>query len=140
MNRFGASVEVKARVSVGIFGCEASLEVTTGFSYDQTIETEVTETFKETLAGPAEYWTYQSCLYYCLRYEGQSNKSGVRYHYIGLEIQAHVYRDTPTVVNVAIEPYSRDDFENYLWRQSSLLGISFPPGEPGFRFDPPITS
>ncbi|WP_143097042.1 hypothetical protein [Myxococcus fulvus] len=62
--QFTASTEVKVGVSAGIFGCETSLEVTTGFSYSETINEETTETWKKTLTGPQDYWTFQPVLLY----------------------------------------------------------------------------
>jgi len=64
--KFTASLEIKAGVSAGIFGCEASLEVTTGFSYEQEIKTEVTETWKETLEA-GSYCVYQNCILYAVK-------------------------------------------------------------------------
>ncbi|KAG0343216.1 hypothetical protein BG005_002536 [Podila minutissima] len=58
-SRFTASVEVKAGVKGGIFGCEASLEVTTGFSYGEEITEEKEETWKTTVS-PGKYVVYQT--------------------------------------------------------------------------------
>ncbi|KAM9998411.1 hypothetical protein ACTFIY_008070 [Dictyostelium cf. discoideum] len=48
-SRFDVSVEIKRNVSIGFKGCEASLEVTTGFDYGETVTSETTETWKQTL-------------------------------------------------------------------------------------------
>ncbi|KAM9998410.1 hypothetical protein ACTFIY_008068 [Dictyostelium cf. discoideum] len=48
-SRFNTSVELKASVSVGFKGCEASLEVKTGFEYEETVTSETTQTWKQTL-------------------------------------------------------------------------------------------
>ncbi|KAG0051301.1 hypothetical protein BGZ89_003597 [Linnemannia elongata] len=65
-SRFTASVEVKAGVKGGIFGCEASLEVTTGFSYGEEI-TETTEETWKTTAFPGRYVVYQTVVLYAYR-------------------------------------------------------------------------
>ncbi|KAI9240051.1 MAG: hypothetical protein BYD32DRAFT_409431 [Podila humilis] len=65
-SRFTASVEVKASASAGIFGCEASLEVTTGFSYGEEITEEKEETWKTTVA-PGKYVVYQTIVLYAYR-------------------------------------------------------------------------
>lgn len=65
-NKFATSVQVKASASAGIFGAEVSMEVTTGFSYEQTISTEQEETWTTTVA-PGKYVNYQSVLLYAYR-------------------------------------------------------------------------
>ncbi|KAN0008588.1 hypothetical protein ACTFIU_009312 [Dictyostelium citrinum] len=61
--RFNASIQVRSGVSLGIFGCEASLEVTTDFQYEHTINEEVTQTWKQTLSE-GTYLVYQNVLVY----------------------------------------------------------------------------
>ncbi|KAK5575443.1 hypothetical protein RB653_006576 [Dictyostelium firmibasis] len=62
-SRFNTSVEVKASASAGFFGCEASLEVTTGFEYEETVTSETTQTWKQTLTE-GTYIVYQNVLVY----------------------------------------------------------------------------
>ncbi|KAM9980011.1 hypothetical protein ACTFIZ_006253 [Dictyostelium cf. discoideum] len=62
-SRFNTSVEVKAGVSAGFFGCEASLEVTTGFEYEETVTTETTQTWRQTLTE-GTYIVYQNVIVY----------------------------------------------------------------------------
>ncbi|KAF2076122.1 hypothetical protein CYY_002584 [Polysphondylium violaceum] len=62
-SRFQTSVEIKAGVSAGIFGCNASLEVSTGFTYEETITSETTETWREILES-GSYVIYQNCVLY----------------------------------------------------------------------------
>ncbi|KAN0032364.1 hypothetical protein ACTFIV_006257 [Dictyostelium citrinum] len=61
--RFNTSVEIKASASVGFFGFEASLEVTTGFEFEETISAETTLTWKQTL-NEGTYIVYQNVLVY----------------------------------------------------------------------------
>ncbi|KAN0015044.1 hypothetical protein ACTFIU_001366 [Dictyostelium citrinum] len=61
--RFQVSAEVKGSVSGGFFGCEASLEVTTGFQYESTVQSETTETWQQTLTQ-GSYIVYQNVLVY----------------------------------------------------------------------------
>ncbi|KAF2071564.1 hypothetical protein CYY_007116 [Polysphondylium violaceum] len=66
-SNFEASVDVKASVSGGIEGvCDASLEVTTGFEYDETMQTEETVTTTETLTE-GQYCIFQNGLLYGLK-------------------------------------------------------------------------
>ncbi|KAG0043270.1 hypothetical protein BGZ83_011644 [Gryganskiella cystojenkinii] len=74
-SRFTASVEVKASASAGIFGCETSLEVTTGFSYGQEITDEKEETWKTTVA-PGRYVVYQTIVMYAYRLDPSTIKIG----------------------------------------------------------------
>ncbi|KAK5575482.1 hypothetical protein RB653_006615 [Dictyostelium firmibasis] len=62
-SRFAVSTEVKASVSTGFFGCEASLEVSTGFEYEETVTSETTQTWKQTLTE-GTYIVYQNVLVY----------------------------------------------------------------------------
>ncbi|KAM9959818.1 hypothetical protein ACTFIR_000919 [Dictyostelium discoideum] len=62
-NRFNVSVDVKASASVGFFGCEASLEVSTGFEYGETVTSETTLTWTQTLTE-GTYIVYQNVLVY----------------------------------------------------------------------------
>ncbi|KAF2073629.1 hypothetical protein CYY_005048 [Polysphondylium violaceum] len=57
------STEVTASASAGIFGCEVSMSVTTGYNYSKTITEEVTETWKQTL-NEGDYYTYQNYMLY----------------------------------------------------------------------------
>jgi len=66
-SRLVVSAEIKAGASAGIYGCNASLEVTTGFSYEQTITSEITETWKQTLPS-GSYVVYQNCLLYAYKF------------------------------------------------------------------------
>ncbi|KAN0028083.1 hypothetical protein ACTFIV_009912 [Dictyostelium citrinum] len=61
--RFQVSANVKGSVSGGFFGCEASLEVTTGFEYESTVQSETTETWQQTLTQ-GSYIVYQNVLVY----------------------------------------------------------------------------
>ncbi|KAM9953602.1 hypothetical protein ACTFIR_008688 [Dictyostelium discoideum] len=62
-NRFNVSVDVKASASIGFFGCEASLEVSTGFEYGKTVTSETTLTWTQTLTE-GTYIVYQNVLVY----------------------------------------------------------------------------
>ncbi|KAN0021529.1 hypothetical protein ACTFIU_010136 [Dictyostelium citrinum] len=62
-SRFQTSAEIKASASAGFFGCEVSLEVTTGFEYEETVTSEIIETWKETLTE-GTYIVYQNVLVY----------------------------------------------------------------------------
>ncbi|KAM9963941.1 hypothetical protein ACTFIW_005582 [Dictyostelium discoideum] len=62
-SRFNVSVDVKAGVSAGFLGCEASLEVTTGFEYGETVTSETTETWTQTL-NEGTYIVFQNVLVY----------------------------------------------------------------------------
>ncbi|KAN0029187.1 hypothetical protein ACTFIV_011062 [Dictyostelium citrinum] len=61
--RFQVSADIKGSVSGGFFGCEASLEVTTGFQYENTVQSETTETWQQTLTQ-GSYIVYQNVLVY----------------------------------------------------------------------------
>ncbi|KAN0015024.1 hypothetical protein ACTFIU_001345 [Dictyostelium citrinum] len=61
--RFQVSADIKGSVSGGFFGCEASLEVTTGFQYEGTVQSESTETWQQTLTQ-GSYIVYQNVLVY----------------------------------------------------------------------------
>jgi hypothetical protein len=67
-SRFNASTEVKAGVKAGIFGCEASLEVTTGYSYGEEITQETEETWRTTV-DPGKYVVYQTIVLYAYRFD-----------------------------------------------------------------------
>ncbi|KAG0009452.1 hypothetical protein BGZ81_003380 [Podila clonocystis] len=67
-SRFTASMEVKAGVKAGIFGCEASLEVTTGYSYGEDITEEKEEIWKTTVS-PGKYVVYQTIVLYAYRFD-----------------------------------------------------------------------
>ncbi|KAH7041837.1 hypothetical protein BKA57DRAFT_472788 [Linnemannia elongata] len=74
-SRFTTSVEVKAGVKAGIFGCEASLEVTTGFSYGEEITEETEETWKTTVS-PGRYVVYQTIVLYAYRFDPSTIHAG----------------------------------------------------------------
>ncbi|MFY1825592.1 hypothetical protein ACN47A_06755 [Myxococcus fulvus] len=82
--QFTTSTEVKSSVTAGFMACEATLEVTTSFSYSETIEEEVEETWTKTLTGPQDYWTFQPVVIYAIRIpKWRSNFGGERYGTIG---------------------------------------------------------
>ncbi|KAG0233476.1 hypothetical protein BGW42_007433 [Actinomortierella wolfii] len=72
-SRFNVSAELKAGIKAGIFGCEASLEVTTGFSYGEDISQETEETWKTTVA-PGKYVVYQTVVVYACRFDRDPKK------------------------------------------------------------------
>jgi hypothetical protein len=50
---FSLSVSVTASVGANIMGCDASLSVTTGFTYTNEITQATTETWEDSVTGPA---------------------------------------------------------------------------------------
>ncbi|KAN0004698.1 hypothetical protein ACTFIU_001936 [Dictyostelium citrinum] len=62
-SRFQTSAEIKASASAGFFGCEASLEVSTGFEYEETVSSETIQSWKQTLTE-GTYIVYQNALVY----------------------------------------------------------------------------
>eukprot|EP01132_Coremiostelium_polycephalum_P000434 gene434-549_t len=65
--RFQVSVELKAKVSAGIMGCDASLEVSTEFQYEKTVNEEKTEYWKQTLTE-GSYIVYQNAIIYAYKW------------------------------------------------------------------------
>ncbi|KAG0240457.1 hypothetical protein BGW41_006978 [Actinomortierella wolfii] len=87
-SRFNVSAEVKAGVKGGILGCEASLEVTTGFSYGQEITQEAEETWKTTVS-PGKYVVYQPVVVYAYRVDPES-------------LSALIYKTSVTKENIIV--------------------------------------
>ncbi len=144
---FEVDASVKLGVSAGIFKCETSLEVTSGFSYGETIETEETESFEEQVVGPNDYWVYQPCIYYVLRarvgllcfVSPAVSSEPILVEINTVLIDASAYRNTPTVINEGMEPYSRDAFLQYLSQQEDLLGVHID-NDGQYVFDPPLVA
>jgi hypothetical protein len=116
---YTASIEIKATAGFNVFGCETSLEVTTGFSYTSTIEEETTETWERTVTGPAEFWTYQPVLVYATQIRDTPDmRSYLQRDYFSkngkLYIFTPVFRNSPTVSNTPVNPLDYKDFTNYL--------------------------
>ncbi|KAN0018755.1 hypothetical protein ACTFIU_008688 [Dictyostelium citrinum] len=73
-SRFQTSAEVKASASAGFFGCEASLEVSTGFEYEETVTSETIESWKQTLTE-GTYIVYQNVLVYAYDFGEYNEKN-----------------------------------------------------------------
>nr|AAB19231.1 The knockout of this gene causes small aggregate formation in Dictyostelium; Method: conceptual translation supplied by author [Dictyostelium discoideum] len=72
-NRFLSTSETKASVSVGFFGCESSMEVTSGYEYEDTVTSEETRSWSQTL-NEGSYIVYQNVLVYAYIIYGGSYK------------------------------------------------------------------
>ncbi|KAN0037944.1 hypothetical protein ACTA71_000116 [Dictyostelium dimigraforme] len=70
--RFNTSTEIKAGVSVGFMGCEASLEVTSKYEYEETVSSETTQTWKQTLTE-GTYIIYQNVVVYAYKFYTMDN-------------------------------------------------------------------
>jgi hypothetical protein len=138
--QFTTSIEVKAGVSAGIFGCEASLEVTTGFSYSETITDETEETWTRSVTGPRDYWTFQPCLVYAYKIPRPSSTGGGLFpitdsawdealkdafgslYYARTQDVAYafapVYRNSPSIIDREIGYLSLSDVVGYLCNEA----------------------
>ncbi|KAM9998409.1 hypothetical protein ACTFIY_008067 [Dictyostelium cf. discoideum] len=127
-SRFNTSVELKASVSTGFLGCEASLEVTTGFEYEETVTSETTQTWKQTLTE-GTYIVYQNVLVYAYFLNEipsiidniNKNNTGVNMRYIpeinGAIIFVPVNRDDPFTLryqDATWDPIEYDSLINHL--------------------------
>jgi len=119
---YTASIEVKASVGFNVFGCEASLEVTTGFTYGTTINEETEETWERTVTGPAEFWTYQPVLVFATQIKDTPDiRSYLQRDYFSkngkLYFFTPIFRNSPTVTNTAVNPLDYKEFTNYLMNE-----------------------
>ncbi|EAL65987.1 hypothetical protein DDB_G0282815 [Dictyostelium discoideum AX4] len=138
-SRFNASTEIKASASAGFFGCEASLEVTTGFEYEETVTSETTHTWKQTLTE-GTYIVYQNVLVYAYTIVLSLNQTntinqynpGMNLRYIQQIDRAVMFvpinRDDPFTLryqDATWDPVEYDSLINYLvanpskWRSDS---------------------
>jgi len=121
---WSASVEVKATAGGNIMGCDISLEVTTGFTYESGMDEEIEESWKDTVTGPVDLWSLQAVLMYCTRVENNSdveielNKLDITY-WIDKDkafvyFLTPVYRNVPTIVSNQLETVDPNEFIDYL--------------------------
>ncbi|KAK5578517.1 hypothetical protein RB653_008189 [Dictyostelium firmibasis] len=105
-NRFTSTFETKASVSVGFFGCETSLEVTTGFEYEDTVTSEQTQTWSQTLTE-GSYIVYQNVLVYAyIIYGGRSQQFNDMINRNNPGLNVRYFRDDKSIFFV---PINRDD-------------------------------
>ncbi|KAF2072374.1 hypothetical protein CYY_006320 [Polysphondylium violaceum] len=71
-SRFNVSVSVTLCVSAGIAGCETNLSVTTEYSHEETISSEKTETWSQTLTE-GKYSVFQNALVYAFKLLDKEN-------------------------------------------------------------------
>ncbi|KAN0031953.1 hypothetical protein ACTFIV_005823 [Dictyostelium citrinum] len=71
-SRFQTSTSIKASASAGFFGCETSLEVSTGFEYEETVSSETIQSWRQTLTE-GTYVVYQNALVYAYNF-GEYNE------------------------------------------------------------------
>ncbi|KAM9983383.1 hypothetical protein ACTFIY_000109 [Dictyostelium cf. discoideum] len=130
--RFNVSLEVKASVSVGFFGCEASLEVTTGYEYEETVTSEVTQSWRQTLTE-GTYIVYQNVLVYAyvlILTENMvevlnRNNPGINCKYVAFETIVFfvpVNRDDPFTLryqDAVYDPVEYDDLVSYLFKNTN---------------------
>jgi hypothetical protein len=122
---FSVSVEVKASVGANIMGCDTSLEITTGFSYTNTINSEIEEKWTTTVTGGKDYWTYQSVILYVSRIENNYdtksylNAQGIDFKEKGnyLYYPTSVYKNSPQVLDVDIDPIDYEKLKTYLFNK-----------------------
>lgn len=124
-SNFSSSLEYKDSISAGIFGCDASMEITTGFSYGATIETSAEVSWQVAVDGGddgRDYWQYQVMILYATQVEDQpdvrsylgrqaiqyTSKDGYLYYFVP------VYRDAPSISSKPIRPISQSDMISYL--------------------------
>ncbi|MCY1042307.1 hypothetical protein OV208_13360 [Corallococcus sp. bb12-1] len=116
------STEVKASVGVNILGCDASMEVTTGFTYTQGISSETTESWTDTVTGPATFYVYQAVLVYCTRVTANNDTRAAlsvgNTSYVERNGEffflALVFKDSPETLDESIQPVNEQDFNAYL--------------------------
>ncbi|KAK5581356.1 hypothetical protein RB653_001388 [Dictyostelium firmibasis] len=104
--RFATSTQVKASASAGFFGCEASLEVTTGFEYEETVTSETTQTWRQTLTE-GTYIVYQNVLVYAYIFSpfNKANMDNINANNQGVNL-----RHVPSLnASVMFVPINRDD-------------------------------
>ncbi|KAK5581886.1 hypothetical protein RB653_003466 [Dictyostelium firmibasis] len=104
--RFATSTQVKASASAGFFGCEASLEVSTGFEYEETVTSETTQTWKQTLTE-GTYIVYQNVLVYAYIFSpfNKVNMDNINTNNPGVNL-----RHIPSLnASVMFVPINRDD-------------------------------
>lgn len=119
---FGRTVEIEVSVSKGILGCDASLSVTTGFQYKSTITNETTESWTDTVTGPATYWVYQPVIVYATQVRATAEtksfldlgktkyvKKGDYFYFL-----AAVYRDSHTLSSKDLSPLNPLELQTYL--------------------------
>ncbi|KAF2069006.1 hypothetical protein CYY_009675 [Polysphondylium violaceum] len=123
--RFSVSLSVTLGVSAGIGGCESNLSVTTEFSQEETISTEKTESWSQTLTE-GKYSVFQNALVYAFKLldkdkfdQFKSNNKDIEF----FEIKGDHYFFAPVNRNDAFtihysdsdnEPVEYDDLIKYL--------------------------
>jgi len=121
---WNTSIEVKATAGGNIMGCDVSLEVTTGFTYGSEISVETEESWKDTITGPVDLWTFQPVLMYCTRVENNSaieiemNKAQLKWwkdiNNEFIYFLTPVYRNVPTIVSNQLQTLDPNEFMSYL--------------------------
>ncbi|KAM9983418.1 hypothetical protein ACTFIY_000139 [Dictyostelium cf. discoideum] len=125
--RFNVSAQIKASASAGFFGCEASLEVTTGFEYEETVSTEITQSWRQTLTE-GTYIVYQNVIVYAylliltenMVERLNRNNPGLNCRYIAHETIVFfvpINRDDPFTLryqDAVWDPVEYDDLISYL--------------------------
>ncbi|KAM9987421.1 hypothetical protein ACTFIZ_005436 [Dictyostelium cf. discoideum] len=125
--RFNVSAQIKASASAGFFGCEASLEVTTGFEYEETVTTEITQSWRQTLTE-GTYIVYQNVIVYAylliltqdMVERLNRNNPGLGCKYIAFETIVFfvpINRDDPFTLryqDAVWDPVEYDDLISYL--------------------------
>ncbi|KAN0042623.1 hypothetical protein ACTA71_011432 [Dictyostelium dimigraforme] len=102
---FQTGEEVKASASVGFFGCEASLEVTTGFEYEATVSSETTQSWKQTLTE-GTYIVYQNVPVYAHLFPSSESHMMILRN---SNPRVHLKLLTDTITGAAFIPFNRDD-------------------------------
>ncbi|KAM9997934.1 hypothetical protein ACTFIY_007576 [Dictyostelium cf. discoideum] len=126
--RFKTTDDIKANVSVGFKGCEASLEVTTGYEYEETITSETTKTWKQTLTE-GKYSVYQNVIVYAFMLPGfpksyieDLNKTnpGANLMFVpklnGMVMFVPIYRDDPFTIH----------YKDFVWdpiEYNTMIGL-----------------
>ncbi|KAK5578519.1 hypothetical protein RB653_008191 [Dictyostelium firmibasis] len=105
-NRFTSKDEIKSSVSVGFFGCESSLEVTTGYEYEETVTSEESRSWSQTLTE-GSYIVYQNVLVYAyIIYGGKSQQFNDMINRNNPGLNVRYFRDDKSIFFV---PINRDD-------------------------------
>ncbi|KAN0023290.1 hypothetical protein ACTFIU_011457 [Dictyostelium citrinum] len=105
-NRFLSTSETKASVSVGFFGCESSMEVTSGYEYEDTVTSEETRSWSQTL-NEGSYIVYQNVLVYAYIIYGGDYKPYIdKMNKFNPGLNIKFFRDDKCIFYV---PINRDD-------------------------------
>jgi len=121
------SASLSQEVSAGVEGIASSkTTVTLGFSSTTAFSEETEESWTQTVTGPASFWTYQPVVLYVLAGSDAPQAQGFTVGYLNDRKLKYyerngtyywflaVYRNTPQVINTAVNPLSEAKIKDWL--------------------------